>query len=207
MEGRASQHSLISSQNGSTRRTPLLKLQQKEETWRQAYATHADFCRIFNADMKPLYLLAFLLTANHGKAKQCFLAAFADAGKEPVVFREFAASWSRRAIIANAIRLTTPTSSQSETSSDLWHGTESDVLVIQIIDGVAQISRLERFVFVLSVLERYRDVECARLLGCTRREVEQARVRALENLASVNPVLGKVIPMQGKLLKRPMLCV
>ena len=176
----------------------MLKLQQKEETWRQAYATRADFCRIFNTDMKPLYLLAFLLTANHGRATQCFLAALADAGKESVVFREFAAAWSRRAIIANAIRLTAPTSSRPEAGSDLWHGTASHSTAIQIIDGVAQLSGLERFVFVLSVLERYPDVECARLLGCTRTAVVQARARALENLAAVTPVVGEVISMQRK---------
>jgi len=176
----------------------LLKLQRKEETWQRAYATRADFCRIFNADMKPLYLLAFLLTANHGKAEQCFLTALADAGRQSVVFREFAASWSRRAVIANAIRLTAPTSSRSETSSDLWHGTESDLTAIQIIDRMAQLSRLERFVFVLSVLERYPDVECARLLGCARTTVVQVRARALENLAAVTPVVGEVISMQRK---------
>jgi DNA-directed RNA polymerase specialized sigma24 family protein len=170
---------------------PLLKLHRKEETWQRAYATRADFCRIFNAEMKPLYLLAFLLTANHRKAEQCFLAAFADAGKGAVVFREFAASWSRRAVIANAIRLTAPTSSRSDANSDLWQGTGSDLTAMHIINRVAQLSRLERFVFVLCVLERYRDVECAKLLGCARGDVVEARVRALENLATVAPVLAE----------------
>lgn len=35
---------------------------------RAEYATHADFCKVFERDMKPLYLLAFLLTANHQDA-------------------------------------------------------------------------------------------------------------------------------------------
>jgi DNA-directed RNA polymerase specialized sigma24 family protein len=95
--------------------------------------------------------------------------------------------------------LTAPTSSRPDATSDLWHGTGSDLTAMHIINRVAQLSRLERFVFVLCVLERYRDVECAKLLGCARGDVVEARVRALENLATVAPVLGEVIPMQGQL--------
>jgi hypothetical protein len=32
--------------------------------FRPGYAKRADFCEVFERDMKPLYLLAFLLTAN-----------------------------------------------------------------------------------------------------------------------------------------------
>jgi len=98
----------------------MLKLQRPPVTWPGGYATAADFCRIFKGEMKRLYLLAFLLTANHVKAESCFLAAFADAGKTAGVFREFASSWSRRAIIAHAIRLMTPVSSHASETSDLW---------------------------------------------------------------------------------------
>jgi DNA-directed RNA polymerase specialized sigma24 family protein len=42
---------------------------------------------------------------------------------------------------------------------------------------------LERFVFVISVLEGYTVPECAALLGASAREVEQARLRALEQIA------------------------
>src|SRR5262249_61353212 len=40
----------------------------------------------------------------------------------------------------------------------------------------------DRFVFVMSVLEGYSHHECAILLGTTRREVLEARTRALEQL-------------------------
>jgi hypothetical protein len=40
--------------------------------FRADYAKHADFCEVFQRDMKPLYLLAFLLTANHKEAERWF---------------------------------------------------------------------------------------------------------------------------------------
>ena len=46
----------------------------------------------------------------------------------------------------------------------------------------------ERFVFVLCVLERYREHECALLLGCSASEVRDARTRAIEELASSGEV-------------------
>ena len=33
--------------------------------FRADYANHTDFCDLFRADTKRLYVLAFLLTANH----------------------------------------------------------------------------------------------------------------------------------------------
>lgn len=43
---------------------------------------------------------------------------------------------------------------------------------------------LNRFVFVMTVLERYTDQECPVLLGCTRRDVVSARTHALQQLAA-----------------------
>jgi DNA-directed RNA polymerase specialized sigma24 family protein len=161
----------------------MLKVERKQQLELQAYATRADFCRVFKAEMRSLYLLAFLLTANHVNAEECFLAALGDAGNEPVVFKEFAASWSRRLVIAHAIRLAAPRSSRESETSDRWSDAEGDS--IDVVNRLAQLRPLERFAFVLTVLERYRDVECAILLGRTRPEVMQARTRALEELAGV----------------------
>ena len=49
-----------------------------KESWQQsaAYATGADSCRIFSENMKGLYLLALLLTADPVRAEQCFVARF-----------------------------------------------------------------------------------------------------------------------------------
>ena len=45
----------------------------------------------------------------------------------------------------------------------------------------------ERFVFVLCVLERYREHECALLLGCSASEVREARTYAIQGLAKARP--------------------
>jgi DNA-directed RNA polymerase specialized sigma24 family protein len=165
----------------------MLKVDRKREALLSAYATQADFCRIFQDEMNRLYVLAFLLTGNHAKAECCFLTALADARKEPIVFKEFAGSWSRRAIIANAVRVAAPTSSQPAETCDLWAGTKIDPPATQIINQMVRLCPMERFVFVLCVLERYGEVECALLLGCARAEVVEARIRAFEKLTSVMP--------------------
>jgi len=162
----------------------MLKLERKQGA-SGGYAEPADFCRVFKNEMKSLYLLAFLLTANHVKAEWCFLAAFADAGKETSVFEESASPWSRRAIIAHATRLTAPVSSHASKTSDLWDDTKGDSVASDVIDRLVQLSPLERFGYVLSVLEHYSDAECAALIGCTRAQVMPARLGALERLASV----------------------
>jgi len=164
----------------------MSKLEQKQTPWQREFATHTDFCRIFRDEMTSLYLLAFLLTGNHAKAEQCFLAALADVGNH-IVFRPFAGSWSRRAIIVNAIRLTAPSSYQADGMSDLWDENE-DESSTGLINRLARLRALERVVFVLSVLEGYRDAECAMLLGCLRAEVIQARMCALQDLTK--PPLG-----------------
>jgi hypothetical protein len=43
-------------------------------------------------------------------------------------------------------------------------------------------NRFERFVYVMSVLERYSDLDCSVLLGCARREVVGARIRAFQQI-------------------------
>ncbi len=51
--------------------------------FRADYSMRADFCAVFEEDMKPLYLLAFLLTANHKEAEQCFASTVEEAQGRP----------------------------------------------------------------------------------------------------------------------------
>jgi len=166
----------------------MLTLRRKNETWQEAYATSADFCRIFRDEMKPLYLLAFLLTANHTKAEECFRSALADVEKETGVFKEFARSCIRRVIIAHAIRLSAPLSLRKDETKDIWNEAAVDSTASNVINRLARLRPLDRFVFVLTVLERYRDVECAMQLGCARSNVMQARIRALQDLGTIGSV-------------------
>src|SRR6266436_3362958 len=80
----------------------------KHITRAAAYANSDDFRRIFDDDMNSLYLLAFLLTADREKAEQCFVSGLEDAVEGNPVFKEWARSWARRAIIQNAVRVIKP---------------------------------------------------------------------------------------------------
>jgi DNA-directed RNA polymerase specialized sigma24 family protein len=139
--------------------------------------------------MQNLYLLAFLLTANHSDAEQCFLAGMEDALNERAVFREWAGSWSRRVVIKNAIRMVAPSSSQSNAQPDRWATADDKSVACTTISAVAQLAALDRIVFVMSVLERYPVRECAALLGCSARDVHRARMRALRQLPGLHMAL------------------
>src|ERR1700757_256330 len=82
--------------------------QTKHITRSTAYVSSDDFRRIFDENMNSLYLLAFLLTADHRSAEQCFVSGLEDAVVGNPVFKEWASSWARRAIIQNVVRLIKP---------------------------------------------------------------------------------------------------
>lgn len=47
--------------------------------------------------------------------------------------------------------------------------------------AILELPDLERFVYVLSVIEGCTDQQCADLLGVSARQIEQARLRALQH--------------------------
>lgn len=148
-------------------------------------AVSADFCRIFENNMEHFYLLSFLLTADHQMAEECFVRGLEDSTRSNRVFKKWADSWARRTIIHNAIQMIRPRPTDSRTSSSSSDGVERDATQRPEIDAVAGLPSFERFVFVLSVLERQSDQESALLLGCTRDEVMAARTRALQQLGTL----------------------
>src|SRR5580698_5158326 len=82
--------------------------QAKQITRPAPYASSDDFRRVFDEDMDSLYVLSFLLTADHEKAEQCFVSGVEDAVEGNPVFKEWARSWARRVIIVNAVRAINP---------------------------------------------------------------------------------------------------
>jgi hypothetical protein len=153
----------------------------------QAYATRIEFCRVFAENMDSMHLLSFLLTADQAKAEECFVSGLEDCVEGTYVFRDWAQSWARRTIIQNAIRMLAPRKNHS-TVADV----PSDAVSCSFgrtqdtDDAIAQILRLEhfeRFVFVMSILERYSDQDCSVLLGCSRQDVGETRMRALLHVA------------------------
>ncbi len=150
------------------------------------YATGADFCRIFQVDMNRLYLLSFLLTGDRSLAEKCFVRGLEDAGKGNPVFKEWARSWARRTIIQKAIEIVQPRPGEVTARGPSGTGPEPPELA-----GVRDLPAFERFVFVMSVLERNSDQECSLLLDCSRTAVAAARTRALQQI-------GRSAEFQGK---------
>jgi len=153
------------------------------------YASLEDFCRVFGANLDGLHQLSFLLTGDPKKAEQCFVAGLEDCVTSNNVFREWAHSWAKRAIVQNAIRILQPSPGSAASSLPPAVGgrrvtAERGPLEI---DRVLALADFERFVFVMSVLERYSEHDCTLLLNCTVWEVREARIRVLERMAPAPP--------------------
>lgn len=153
------------------------------------FATSADFRKLFTEHTRSLYLLSFLLTADHQKAEQCFVSGLDECLEERSVFQEWIESWTRRIIVRNAIRLMTPHPGPAVwtrgTINPPREGNHTTIRPqdVQFADVLA-LGDFERFVYVLSVLERYTDQNCAVLLGVSQQEIRETRCRALQHTAS-----------------------
>jgi hypothetical protein len=134
-----------------------------------------------------MHLLSFLLTADLAKAEECFVSGLEDCVEGTYVFRDWAQFWARRTIIQNAIRMLAPRKKHSTVadvpsvavSCSFGRARDTDYAIARIL----RLEDFERFVFVMSVLERYSDQDCSVLLGCSRQDVWETRTRALLNLA------------------------
>ncbi len=161
-----------------------------------AYATTTDFCRIFESDMNRLYLLAFLLTTDHATAEKCFVLGLEDSKNGNPVFKDWAQSWARRSIIANAIRMIRPrpqlaavdTQSGNEPGLGEHAGTGDATAVTQLetfseeVMAIIAPPAFQRFAFVMSVLEGYSNREASLLLDCSVHELVSARTHALQKI-------------------------
>ena len=149
------------------------------------YASVEDFRALFSKGVDELYQLSFLLVADHDKAEQCFVAGFEEAVKENHVFKEWARSWAKRAIIQNAIRELKPRPLATQFSlapPPYVDPLPSDQDRHFELEGVLALADFERFVFVMSVLEHYSEHDCALLLRCSPREIRDARLRAIRQV-------------------------
>jgi hypothetical protein len=148
------------------------------------YASSGDFCRIFYEQTDSLYRLSFLLTAERMKAEQCLVSGLEDSLKGSRVFKEWARSWARRAIIQNAVRVINPHPMEKDATSSFNSSGRTLAAEPAEIAAILELAPFERFVYVMSVLERYSDQDCSVLLGCVRRDVVAARIRALRQIGS-----------------------
>jgi len=165
----------------------MFRSRNKQKTMERAteYATCKDFKQIFTEDMAGLHRLAFLLTADHAQAEQCFVAGLEDSIHGNPVFRQWARAWSKRTIIQSAIKAIGSAPGRHgaipEAAEAHWQSGD-DVETIAAV--VASWEPFERFVFVMAVLEGYGLRECAALLACPVQDVIAAKSLALQRLAA-----------------------
>jgi DNA-directed RNA polymerase specialized sigma24 family protein len=154
----------------------------KHSTSPAPYASSDDFRRVFQEETDSLYRLAFLLTADREKAQQCFVSGLEDSVNGSAVFKDWAHLWARRTIIQNAVRAINPRPMEEHAPSSFDSGGAALAAEQAETAAVLQLEPFERFVFVMSVLERYSDLDCSLLLGCARRDVIGARIRMSQQI-------------------------
>jgi hypothetical protein len=159
---------------------------------RATYPTVTDFFKTFNEEMHSLYLLAFLLTADHDKAEQCLVSAMGECEEGIGVFMDWARSWARSAVLKRAIQMITPAPEHADYVSLISLERPATLAGTNPFAAILLLDPFERFVFVMSILEEQSDEECAILLRCSRRDVMMARVLALKRQSSTD-VLAEAI--------------
>jgi hypothetical protein len=160
----------------------------KGATKRECRCACEDIRKLFNENAQSLYLLSFLLCANHEKAEKCLVEGLDDYVGRDCAFEQWAHSWSRCIIVRNALRIVAPkpgsrgpTPGTSRSLDDLsfqrpWFPGDP-------FAGVLALRDFDRFVYVLSVLEGCTDQNCAVLLGVSQRELRNTRACALQHVA------------------------
>ena len=154
-------------------------LKNNSQKTNERFASAQDFQNIFLDNLDGLYQIAFLLTGECKKAEEVLVSGLEDSLRANRVFWNWAGTWAKRAVIKRAIALVRPRSTQPSFSAT---ATLDGQKVNAGTRAILALGDFDRFVFVISVLERITDADCAHLLGCSRLEVREARVRALEQL-------------------------
>ncbi len=160
----------------------IFRKKDKDQGRATEYATCRDFQKIFTEDMAGLHQLAYLLTADTERAEACFVAGLDESIHGNPVFKQWARAWSKRSIIRNAIKMMDPLAPQRTVEEKRTAGTNEH----PVVAAVAAWPILERFVFVMAVLEGYSPRECSTLLGCPLQDVLTAKSSALQKLLGMN---------------------
>ncbi len=139
-----------------------------------------DFCQGFSMDIDALYSLALLLTGDLAAAETCLLAGLESCLSGRPLPEHSARSWSRWSVICEAAKAVSsrPDFAPAQVSNPL------DASHNPMILAISRLPVLDRFAFVVTVLERYSVTECATLLHCQSRDVIRARVRAMQAISA-----------------------
>jgi DNA-directed RNA polymerase specialized sigma24 family protein len=160
-------------------------------TEEDTYATTDDFQKLFAREMSNLFRLSLRLTADAAKAESCLILAMRECFANNNVSKEWALIWARRTVIRNAIRLVLETEnampndicSKAGPDSHL-HPSEYRIEALRDSLAVLELPDFDRLVFVICALERYSILDCALLLKRSPKDVNDARVRAINQVVS-----------------------
>src|SRR5260370_79300 len=119
---------------------------------------------------------------DHEKAEHCFVPGLDNSLKGNRVLKEWAGSWARRSVIQCAVRVVNPRPLEEGDPSAFNSSRNPWAVEQEEMAAILELRPFERFVYVISVLERYSDQDCSVLLGCARRDVVAARIRAFQQL-------------------------
>lgn len=166
------------------------------------FATADDFQRLFASEMQELFHLALLLTADLEEAESCVICAMRDCMSVDSVSKEWTRTWARRAVVRNAIRITTGLREKlpvGDSDRECGGGTMAES------SGVLTLDEFERLVYVICVVEHYPIRDCALLLGKSQHDVLKARSRALDQVAefeqcarrTADPAASTLYPLLG----------
>lgn len=147
--------------------------------------------RILTDEMRGLYLFSFLLTADNDMAEHCYVRGLGECVEGISVFMDWVRSLARGIILKHAIRMIMPAPEHTDNLSliDLKLAEASGKN--SLFASIVALDAFERFVFVMSVLEKQSDEDCSMLLGCSRRDVVIARELALKRLGNMDDGWGQ----------------
>jgi DNA-directed RNA polymerase specialized sigma24 family protein len=164
---------------------------------RGEYAGKEEFAILFESERVGLQRLALSLTANSEVAKRCLVRAFRECIARSSVSKEWVLSWARRMVIRNAINLVMGRGGQSfvdtyDDADDGLNGFSPDdsLGAIAEAESILDLPELDRFVFVICVLERYSTHDCALLLGKSPRDVNEVRHRVGNHVGKIDEPRG-----------------
>ena len=84
------------------------------------------------------------------------------------VFMDWARLWARRTILKHAIRMIMPAPEHTDNLSLISLKGVEALGKNNLFAAIVALSAFERFVFVMSVLEKQSDADCSMLLRCRR---------------------------------------
>ena len=148
------------------------------------YAAGTEVWNILTDEMHRLYLLSFLLTADLDKAGRCFFSGMGECEEEIGAFMAWAQARAQRKILKHAIWMIMPAPGRTDDFSVAPHKRSAASGKTNLLGAILGLNAFERFVYVMSVLEKQSDDVCSTLLTCSRRDVMIARALALERLAN-----------------------